>query len=153
MKKIRSKLLKLLSKASVFTGSFGTFLFGFTVPVFAETGQSWLPSYIQEAINAFGFGGSGGDPIEATRQRVQWGLTVLFVAVFIVAIVYSALAAIKFISSQGDASKLEESKAAVKAILMGFAAMLVSIIGIFFIVWIFNQSSTIETDVESPGWD
>jgi len=54
--------------------------------------------------------------------------------VFLVAIVYSALAGIKFITSQGESGKLEESKNAVKAILMGFGAMIIAIIGLFVIV-------------------
>lgn len=149
MKKIKSTLLKISMKSS-YLGAFGVYLLtGFVSPVLAAEGEGWIPEYIEKIISSFGFGkeGAGAEPVTEVKQRVQWAITILFVVVFVIAVVYSALAAIKFISSQGDASKLEESKGAVKAILMGFAAMLISIIGIFFIVWLFNREANIETDV------
>lgn len=148
MKKIKSSLLKASAKAS-YLGAFGVYLLtGFVSPVLASgSSDGWIPGWIQTIINSFGFGTSAANPVEQVKSRVQWAIIVLFVVVFIIAIVYSALAAIKFISSQGEASKLEESKGAVKAILMGFAAMLISIIGIFFIVWLFNREARIDTEV------
>ncbi len=148
MKKIKSNLLKISTKSS-YLGAFGIYLLtGFVSPVLASGSTGgWIPDWIQTIISSFGFGTPGADPVGQVKSRVQWAIILLFVVVFIVAIVYSALAAIKFISSQGDASKLEESKGAVKAILMGFAAMLISIIGIFFIVWLFNREAQVNLDV------
>ena len=153
MKQIKSILLKVSTNLSYF-GAFGVYLLtGFFSPVLSQSESNpWIPDWIQKIIDSFGFSTGTADPVEQVRKRVQWAITILFIVVFIIAIVYSALAAIKFISSQGDASKLEESKGAVKAILMGFAAMLISIIGIFFIVWLFNRSSQIQTEPEDPTW-
>jgi len=143
IKKISLEFIKYLS----FIPAFFVFLLtGFTKPIYAATESGWIPDWIYKIITGFGFQGEGTpNPIGQVRTRVQWGITLLFVGVFVVAIVYSALAAIKFISSQGDSSKLEESKAAVKAILMGFAAMLIAIVGIFIIVWVFDRQAQINT--------
>jgi ABC-type Fe3+ transport system permease subunit len=128
-------------------------LAGASTPVYA---QDYVPSWIEKIISALGLSDNDGDgPVGWAKDRVKWALTILFVVVFIIAIVYSALAAIKFISSQGDASKLEESKGAVKAILMGFAAMIIAIVGIFIILWIFEAgtefSNAINNVENTPG--
>ena len=137
MNKIQKAGVKIVSKISVISSIGAFFLFGARRPIFAS---NFLPNYVQEILDKVT--GAGHTPSTYVNNRVKSGLTMLFVGVFIVAIVYSALAAIKFISSQGDSSKLEQSKAAVKAILMGFAAMLVAIIGIFVILWVLGATST-----------
>lgn len=140
MKKIKNLLLskgvQVMGLAGFFTG------IGLGLPARAYAAcnaESVIPCYIQEIKNKIG-GSSGANTY--INDRVRWGLTILFVIVFIVAIVYSALAAIKFMTSQGDSGKLEESKGAVKAILMGFAAMIIAIIGIFVILYVLGATST-----------
>lgn len=131
-KKIKETALKSAASLSVVAA----FLTG--SPVYA---QEYVPNWIQTIIKSLGLEQGGDGPVGWAKIRVRWGLTILFVIVFIMAIIYSALAAIKFISSQGDSSKLEESKGAVKAILMGFAAMIICIVGIFVILWIFDAGA------------
>ena len=147
MKKVKRALLNTFAKVSVASSVVGSFLFGLASPIFA---QALYPSWVDKITNIF----TGGSPVSWARARVQWALTILFVVVFVVAIIYSAMAAMKFISSQGDSSKLEESKAAVKAILMGFAAMIIAIVGIFIIFWLFGAgaewSNTINNTPEFP---
>jgi len=138
MKKVKKYLVSTASKASIVAGTFGALLFGLASPVYA---QEYVPGWIRTIMEALNISGTGEGPVGWAKTRVQWGLTILFVVVFIVAIIYSALAGIKFISSQGDASKLEESKAAVKAILMGFAAMIIAIVGIFIVLWLFGAGT------------
>ncbi len=149
MNKAKEIFYKVCSKASVYTGVASVFLFGSSSIVLAADtdGDSYLPDYIEDILKKLGFLSGSGDPQEYVQDRVKAGLTILFVVVFLVAIVYSALAAIKFISSQGDASKLEESKGAVKAILFGFAAMLLAIIGIFVVLWWLGSTSDLDTDL------
>lgn len=148
MNKIKNLMVNVASKASIFSGVAGTVLFGFSNPIVAADETSYLPSYIEDILKKLGFlEGATGDPQDYVNKRVKAGLTILFIVVFLVAIAYSALAAIKFISSQGDASKLEESKAAIKAILMGFAAMLIAIIGVFVILWWLGGDPSLETEI------
>lgn len=147
MKKAKKVMLNIAAKGSVAAGVAGTFLFGFASSVNAQ----WYPEWVQKIIGLVTEGG----PVGWAKVRVQWALTILFVVVFIVAIIYSAMAAMKFISSQGDSGKLEESKAAVKAILMGFAAMIVALVGIFIIFWLFGVGEEFGESVnninEYPG--
>ena len=135
-KKLSNAKIRLI-KGATFVSAFGAVLLGAPKSVFAVEDITFLPSYINEIIQSF----SGGNEKDYVNQRIRLGMTILFIVVFIVAIAYSALAAIKFITSQGDSGKLEESKGAVKAILMGFAAMLVSIVGVFLVIVIFGGST------------
>lgn len=107
----------------------------FPSAVFAQAQQnSLLPKFFQDIIDAF----KGDQAATQVQSYITNGLVIIFVLVFVVAIAYSGLAAIKFITSQGEAQKLESSKAAVKAILMGFAAMIIAIVGIVIIVMVFK---------------
>jgi TRAP-type mannitol/chloroaromatic compound transport system permease small subunit len=142
MKKVKNLMLNVAAKGSVAAGVAGSLLFGFTSPVLA---QSWYPAWVDTITGHI----TSGGVVDWARQWVQWALTLLFIIVFIVAVIYSALAAIKFISSQGDASKLEESKAAVKAILMGFAAMIIALVGIFIIFWVFGASAQFSESINN----
>jgi len=147
MNKAKQVALSVGTKVAGVSGVVGALLFGFAMPVGA---QSVIPDFIQSIINGLSGGGNtidAGSVNKFVNSRVRMGLTVLFVIVFLVAIAYSALAAIKFISSQGDSGKLEESKAAVKAILMGFAAMIIAIIGLFVILALLGSTSTPENEI------
>jgi len=146
MNKITKTAKKFRNGALMVSSMAGAFLFGFPTPVAAAEGDSLLPAYIQEIIDAVLPNPETG-PAPYIEARVRYGLTILFVVVFLVAIVFSAMAAIKFMSSQGDASKLEESREAVKAVLMGFAAMLLAIVGVLVVVWFFGGTSDIPTDL------
>jgi len=122
---------KTLKKIGAGIASVPVIFSSFATKVFAQTSEctDTLPQFICTIKEKF-----LDDENKYINSRVQLGLTVLFVVVFLVAIVYSALAGIKFITSQGESGKLEESKNAVKAILMGFGAMIIAIIGLFVIV-------------------
>lgn len=159
MKKVKRSTIRSFLSLSAILVLLASF-FNAYIPVYASGSGSGsgssddglLPKFIQDIVDQFK-GPGGGDSLDATEinsfvnDRVKMGLTILFVGVFIVAIFYSALAAIKFISSQGDASKLEESKGAVKAILMGFAAMILSIVGIFAVIFILGGTSAPPTEI------
>lgn len=67
-------------------------------------------------------------------------LTVFFVLVIAVAIFYIMKAALKYIRSEGDEKKVEQGKQAIKSILMGVAAVFVGVIGIVFILIVFNAT-------------
>ncbi|MBU0975518.1 MAG: hypothetical protein ABIE03_07820 [Patescibacteria group bacterium] len=155
MNKLKKLSLNLASKVFAVTGVSGALLFGMAMPSYAvdpappappaEGSESGvLPPFIQSIIDGLT---GGDDTLNADEvnsfinKRVRVALTVLFVVVFLAAIIYSALAAIKFISSQGESGKLEESKGAIKAVLMGFAAMILAIIGIFAVIFILGGTS------------
>lgn len=131
MNTLKRNAIALSTKVMAFGGVIGTMLFGMNEHVYAAAGGSVLPSWLQNIVDQFSDLGTTEGWI---NTQVRIALTALFVIVFLVAIAYSALAAIKFITSQGESGKLEESKAAVKAILMGFGAMILAIVGLFVIL-------------------
>ena len=83
----------------------------------------------------------GKNPAQTTYNIVQSAMTVLFIAVFIVAVFYTFMAAIKYIRSEGNEQKVEEAKNAIKAVLFGVAAMFVAIVGILLINAIFGGNA------------
>lgn len=71
-------------------------------------------------------------------QIVTSVLTIMFIVVFVVAVFYTFMAAIKYIRSEGNEQKVEEAKNAIKAVLFGVAAMFIAIVGILLINAFFN---------------
>jgi hypothetical protein len=74
---------------------------------------------------------------------IRNGLILLFVAVILIAIVFSAMAGIKFITSRGEAEEVSKAQAALKNVLVGVAAVFIAIIAIFLISAIFSDTSQI----------
>ena len=70
---------------------------------------------------------------ETIAKAVTSAMTIMFIVVFIVAVFYTFMAAIKYIRSEGNEQKVEEAKNAIKAVLFGVAAMFIAIIGILLI--------------------
>jgi hypothetical protein len=153
MKKV---ITHVASKVSLLSGVLGVFLFGMPSVVLAQDEEGFIPGFIRSIMTSIGITDAGslsGSELKTyLDKRIRFALTLLFVIVFIVAIVYSALAAIKFMSSQGDSGKLEESKGAVKAILMGFAAMILAIIGLFVILWVLGSTEAPPQEIPEPGF-
>mgnify|MGYP007125673514 CR=1 FL=1 len=91
-----------------------------------------------------GLGNVGGNlsknPGSTVNTVVTNGMTVLFIVVFVVAVFYTFMAAIKYIRSEGNEQKVEEAKNAIKAVLFGVAAMFIAIIGILLINAFFGGS-------------
>lgn len=65
------------------------------------------------------------------------GLILLLTVVIIVAIVYAALAGLKYIRSQGETEKVEEAQNAIRSVFIGIAVVFVGIIGVVLIAGVF----------------
>ena len=107
----------------------GLFLLGLE----SAKAQGFIPTWLQGIVEQL------DTPDRASayvNDRLRLALTVLFVIVIIVAFIYSALAGIKLITSQGESGKMTEGKEAVKAILFGFGAMILAVAGIFVVFFL-----------------
>jgi hypothetical protein len=104
--------------------------------VFAQdtTSADLLPKELRQIFESF----TGGNLIPAITGRIQLILILMLSAVILAAVIYSIIAALKYISSQGDSGKIEEAQKSIKAIFVGIGAMLVSIIGIVVIFAFFG---------------
>lgn len=78
-------------------------------------------------------------------QLIQFGLSLVFIGIIGIAIFTIIKAAIKYIRSEGDESKIEESTKAIKAVFLGIGALIVGIIGLVIILAIFNASGAVNT--------
>ena len=111
-------------------------LFAFVSP-FAVSAQVILPPSFDKVKPEIVTGDKG----VLINSTVTSAMTVMFIAVFVVAVFYTFMAAIKYIRSEGNEQKVEEAKNAVKAVLFGVAAMFIAIIGILLINAFFGGSS------------
>ncbi|MFW5702561.1 MAG: hypothetical protein ACOCXP_01190 [Candidatus Dojkabacteria bacterium] len=93
-----------------------------------------LPSWLR---TSFGSGTTSDLVISLIRN----GLTILFGAVVLLAVIYSAIAGIKFITSGGEETKVTEAKEAIKNVMIGLLAAFLSIIVIFIIQGIFADGA------------
>ncbi len=123
-------------KVSVVFSSLAVFaLSGLASSVHAE---NLLPQQIIQIFNLLGPQGSGAAGF--VTSRIQLALVIALGAVVLVAVVYSIIAAFKYISSQGDAGKIEEAQKAIKAIFFGIGAMLIAIVGIVLVFVFFGAA-------------
>ncbi|MFQ5493457.1 MAG: hypothetical protein ACE5DX_04830 [Candidatus Dojkabacteria bacterium] len=135
----------------VATFSIASFLAaGYLLPAYA---QSLLPKEIEQIFNLLGAGGSGAAGF--LTSRIQLGLVLALGAVVLVAVIFAISAAIKYISSQGDAGKIEEAQKAIKAIFLGVGAMLIAIVGIILVFVFFGATrpdpSLFQTCLSAPN--
>ena len=96
--------------------------------------QSLLPESIRDILTNW----EGTTATEKVSGFVRLALTLAFGIVILAAVAYSIMAAIKYITSQGDAGKVEEANKAIKAIFQGVAMMFVGIIGVVIVFFIFD---------------
>jgi len=96
--------------------------------------QGLLPDQINDLFGLLGPDGSG--TANFVTSRVQLGLVIALGIVLLIAVVFSIISAVKYISSQGDSGQIEEAQKAIKAIFFGIGAMLISVVGIV-IVFVF----------------
>jgi len=125
----------------ILTGFVGSLALLF-VPV-SVNAQTIVPNFLQTLIDAGK--GLGTNPGASSVTLLSSILTIVFIVVFIVAIVYTFMAAIKYIRSEGNEQKVEEAKNAVKAVLFGVGAMFVAILGVVLISAFFGISDPTST--------
>jgi len=127
--------MKKFFKTALFTaGTFLAAMVGLPVPAHAQS-TSLVPSFIQDIFDSL------NNPADYVTSRIRLGIILALGVVILIAVVYSILAAIKYISSQGDEGKVAEAKKAITAILSGIAALFIAIVGIVLVLVFFEVQS------------
>ncbi|MEI7578953.1 MAG: hypothetical protein WCJ58_02810 [bacterium] len=103
-----------------------------------------LPGPIKNLFNLMGT--DGCNTAGFITNRVQTGLVIGLIVLVLFGVVYSLLAAFKYIRSEGDPGKIEEAQKGIKAIFFGIAAMMIGIVGIV-IVFVFFGATRPGTNV------
>jgi uncharacterized membrane protein YidH (DUF202 family) len=87
-----------------------------------------------------------GDASEAgtgVRNLVQFFLSLIFIGIIIVSVFIVIKAALKYIQSEGDESKIQEAQKAIRSVFIGIAALFIGVIGIVIILAFFNATGAI----------
>jgi len=98
--------------------------------------SSLLPAALQSLLDLMGPNGQNTGTF--ISGKVQFVIYLVMGMIILVAVVYSILAGIKYIRSEGDPGKIEEAQKSIKSILMGVAAIFVGILGIVLVYVIFG---------------
>lgn len=89
-------------------------------------------------------GQTGTDVANSAANTIQLLLSLIFVGIIIVAVYIIIKAAIKYIRSEGDESKVKEAQKAIKTVFVGVAALFVGILGIVLILAFFQVTGGTE---------
>ena len=89
------------------------------------------------------------DPADRILSLIQAGITIFFVLVLIVAVIYTLIAAVKYIRSEGNEQKVEGAKNAIKAVLMGVAAIFIALIALVIINSVFIGDSSLKEAIRN----
>ena len=95
-----------------------------------------FPQLINDLLDLLGPDGSSASAYLV--DRLKFVLFLALGAVVLVAVVYSIMAAYKYIRSQGDPGKIDEAQKAIKAIFMGLGALAVAVVGVVLIFLFFG---------------
>lgn len=98
--------------------------------------ETFLGDYINLSLVPTG---PAGTTVNYVLDLITNGLVLLFVGVILIAIVYAAMAGIKFIRSQGEADKVDEAQNAIKNVLIGVASVFLGVIGVIVITGVFTD--------------
>ncbi len=110
-----------------------------SVALAAET-SSLLPPEILRLLGLLG--PQGVCASQYIRDRTNFAFFLVLGGLVIASVIYSIIAAYKYITSQGDTGKIEEANKSIKAIFMGIAAMVVGIVGMVIVFTVVGARPT-----------
>ncbi len=123
---------KLKNTALIFAT---TFVGGLMFPQAAFAQEiTFLPKDLQDIV--------GQDPIIYVSSRVKSLLTIALGGVVLISLIFSIIAAVKYITAQGNEQKIEEAKKSFTSIMVGVAALILSIIGVVLVLRFFGIDSS-----------
>lgn len=105
----------------------------------------FLKSFSGLGLQAICGTGDGNQAVTAGASLIRFGLQLIFVGIIIVAIYIIIKAAVKYIQSEGDETKIGEAQKAIKSVFVGIASLFVGIIGIVIVLAFFNASGAVDT--------
>lgn len=82
------------------------------------------------------------------KNLIQLGLSLVFVGIIVISIYIIIKAAVKYIRSEGDESKIQEAQKAIKSVFLGVGALFVGIIGIIIVLAFFQATGAVDGE---PG--
>jgi hypothetical protein len=89
--------------------------------------------------------GTAEQAADATLSIIRLATSFIFIAIIVIAVFIIIKAAIKYIRSEGDESKVQEAQKAIKTVFIGVAALFVGILGIVLVLAFFQVASPSDT--------
>ncbi len=103
-----------------------------------------------ESLCGSDISGGAASAIDTGEALIQFALSMIFVGIIAFAIFVIIKAAVKYIRSEGDESKVEEANKAIKNVFIGIGALIVGVIGLVIILGIFSSASGGLLDTQDP---
>lgn len=141
----------ILSSLFVVTGLVMLFGFGAT-PVAATgltSGSLGVCSFIGPICDALGLNATnnpGGTAISITSKWVNLALTLVFAGIIIISVYIVIKAAVTYIQSQGDETKIAEATKAIKSVFIGIALLFVGVVGVVLVLAFFGGTGLLNSD-------
>jgi len=101
-------------------------------------------SYVQQLCG--GTAKSVTDVTGDAKSIVTFLVSFIFVVIIIFAVYVIIRAAIKYIRSEGDETKIQEAQKAIKSVFIGLVALFIGIIGLVIILVVFNALGAVQND-------
>lgn len=99
--------------------------------------------FLQDLTFAKGLCGNveaeGQGAVDAAVSLAGIAVSLIFVGIIAIAIFVIIKAAVKYIQSEGDESKVEEATKAIKNVFIGIGALIIGIIGLVIILALFSS--------------
>lgn len=119
----------------------------------ASASAGILPKEITDLLGILG--PEGVCASQYVNNRVKFVFFLVLGGLVVASVVYSIIAAYKYITSQGDTGKIEEANKSIKAIFMGIAAMVVGIVGMVIVFTVVGARPTnpalFQTCINAPA--
>ena len=84
------------------------------------------------------FSDAGGTATSFLADRVQVILSIVFIAIILIAVFVIVRAGVLYIQSQGDESKIEQAQKAIRNVFIGIAVLFVGLVGIILVLAFFG---------------
>ncbi len=146
MKRIQSFFMVMMTAVVMFTTA------SFISPTIASAQDTDvnLICRIFPFINQIEFtqGLCGGESnLSAIGELVRFVLSLIFIAIIGIAVFYIIKSAIKYIQSEGDEGKVQESQKAIKAVFLGIGALIVGLVGLIIILAFVGADEALQQDI------
>ncbi len=84
--------------------------------------------------------GAGDAALTFVRSRGELILSLVFIGIILLSVVIIIQAGVKYIQSQGDETKIQESTKAIKSVFIGIGVLIVGIAGLILVLVFFNAT-------------
>jgi len=102
---------------------------------------------LQFGVSSFCEKKDGQEAVRQSAELIRFILSLIFVAIVIIAIYVIIKAALTYIQSEGNEEKVKQAKKAIQNVFIGIGALFVGLIGLIVVLAFFGASGAVQTEV------